>query len=154
MEYGFVETPCGQALVGLCENMICHISLGGDKFQELESLQQRFSHAQLQECESRIYLTDSSTAQGQLSLAVSGTDFQVSVWQQLLVIPRGTTCSYQDIANALGKPKAVRAVANAIARNNIAILIPCHRVIAKSGKLGGYRWGIKHKQTILTYESL
>ena len=81
-----------------------------------------------------------------------GTPFQKSVWEQLIAIPAGETRSYQDIANALGKPTACRAVAQANGANQLAIVIPCHRVINASGELGGYGGGLTRKNWLLTHE--
>lgn len=85
-------------------------------------------------------------------IAPSGTDFQLAVWQYLQQIPLGETRSYQQIACQLGRPNAVRAVANAIAANPIAWFIPCHRVIRSNGELGGYAWGTARKQQMLDWE--
>ena len=87
------------------------------------------------------------------SLYVKGTNFQIKVWEALLKIPQGAVVSYEDIAASIGKPKAVRAVANAVAHNPVAFLIPCHRVIRKTGALGGYHWGSEKKIAILLWES-
>lgn len=83
---------------------------------------------------------------------VQGTAFQHQVWQALLELPLGSTTTYQAIADAIGRPKAVRAVANAIGANPIAWLIPCHRVIRSDGGLGGYRWGVQRKRAMLAWE--
>lgn len=87
-------------------------------------------------------------------LLVKGTNLQINVWKALLNLPNGIVATYQDIANYLDKPKAVRAVASAIGRNHIGYLIPCHRVIAKSGAMSGYRWGIERKKILIAYESV
>ena len=87
-----------------------------------------------------------------LSLAPHGTPFQQKVWNALLQIPYGETRSYQDIARAIGNPKAVRAVGGSNARNPIAIVIPCHRVIGASGKLTGYAGGLQYKRALLDLE--
>ena len=87
-----------------------------------------------------------------LTLSLEGTDFQCLVWQELLTIPYGETVSYQTIADRIGRPKAVRAVANAIAANPIPYLIPCHRVIGKNGALTGYRGGLALKRALLDQE--
>ena len=83
-----------------------------------------------------------------------GTPFQIKVWKALLNIKPGTTKTYADIAKLVGKPTAVRAVASAIAKNNIAILVPCHRVIRSDGSLGGFRWGIDLKKKLLQNEQI
>jgi AraC family transcriptional regulator of adaptative response/methylated-DNA-[protein]-cysteine methyltransferase len=89
-----------------------------------------------------------------LPLDVRATAFQWRVWQELRKIPYGETRSYSQIAEALGQPKAVRAVANACAANPAAILIPCHRIVRENGDPGGYRWGAERKRTLLARESL
>lgn len=85
-------------------------------------------------------------------LILEGTPFQTTVWQALLTIPAGTTISYQELAKMIGKPKAHRAVARAVATNTIAYFIPCHRVIRADGSLGGFRWGVERKKALLEYE--
>jgi methylated-DNA-[protein]-cysteine S-methyltransferase len=95
--------------------------------------------------------------QGRLSefdvpLALQGTPFQQGVWQQLLAIPFGLTTSYQDVADAIGKPKAVRAVGAANGRNPVSIIVPCHRVIGSNGKLVGYGGGLWRKEWLLRHE--
>ena len=87
-----------------------------------------------------------------LPLDIRGTVFQEKVWQVLTEIPSGETVSYTKLAQSLGQPKAVRAVARACASNRLAVLVPCHRVIRGSGDLAGYKWGIERKQKILEQE--
>jgi methylated-DNA-[protein]-cysteine S-methyltransferase len=87
-----------------------------------------------------------------LPLEIRGTDFQRKVWQHLLTIPFGKTCSYLDLALDLGDPKAIRAVAAANAKNKHLIVIPCHRVIAKNGQMQGYAGGITRKEQLLMHE--
>jgi AraC family transcriptional regulator of adaptative response/methylated-DNA-[protein]-cysteine methyltransferase len=82
-----------------------------------------------------------------------GTAFQQRVWQALREIPAGKTVSYADIAQRIGAPKAVRAVANACAANTLAVAIPCHRVVRTDGNLSGYRWGVERKRTLLARET-
>lgn len=88
----------------------------------------------------------------EVPLAATGTEFQQKVWQALTTIPFGTTWSYQDLANAIGNPKAVRAVGLANGKNPISIIVPCHRVIGKNGKLTGYAGGIERKEGLLKHE--
>lgn len=87
-----------------------------------------------------------------VALAPQGTEFQQSVWRALQKIPFAQTCSYAELANALGQPKAVRAVANAVAANPIGWFIPCHRVIRSNGQIGGFAWGTQLKQQMLDWE--
>ncbi|MGR5538225.1 methylated-DNA--[protein]-cysteine S-methyltransferase [Vibrio campbellii] len=87
-----------------------------------------------------------------LPLAATGTEFQTQVWHALTTIPYGETWSYQDLANAIGNSKAVRAVGLANGKNPISIVVPCHRVIGKSGKLTGYAGGVERKQRLLALE--
>jgi AraC family transcriptional regulator of adaptative response/methylated-DNA-[protein]-cysteine methyltransferase len=88
-----------------------------------------------------------------LALLVRGTNFQVQVWNALLRIPAGRFAAYEDIAGAIGSPRAMRAVGTAVGRNPIAFLIPCHRVIRASGAIGGYRWGLSRKRAMIAWEA-
>jgi AraC family transcriptional regulator of adaptative response/methylated-DNA-[protein]-cysteine methyltransferase len=88
-----------------------------------------------------------------LRLHLHGTNFQLRVWNALLAMDRGERTSYARLAGAIGEPKAARAVGNALAVNPVAILIPCHRVIASSGAVGNYKWGARRKRTLLAWES-
>jgi AraC family transcriptional regulator of adaptative response/methylated-DNA-[protein]-cysteine methyltransferase len=85
-------------------------------------------------------------------LSMIGTDLQLSVWKRLMDIPSGSVATYSDVARGIGRREAVRAVASAIGRNPIAILVPCHRVVAAGGKLGGYRWGLERKRALIAAE--
>jgi len=86
-----------------------------------------------------------------MPLLAIGTPFQLKVWEYLRVIPKGTTVTYGDVARGIGRPTAARAVGRAVGANEVAILIPCHRVVSK-GKLTGYRWGLDRKRNLLTWE--
>ena len=88
----------------------------------------------------------------EVPLDVRGTDFQWKVWQALRNIPHGETRSYAQVAACLGEPKAVRAVARACASNEVALIVPCHRVVRSDGSLSGYRWGVDRKQSLLDWE--
>jgi AraC family transcriptional regulator of adaptative response/methylated-DNA-[protein]-cysteine methyltransferase len=82
-----------------------------------------------------------------------GTDFQIRVWEQLLEIPLGGLCTYSDLANRIGAPKASRAVGAAVGRNPVSFVVPCHRAIGKSGALTGYHWGLTRKRAMLGWEA-
>jgi AraC family transcriptional regulator of adaptative response/methylated-DNA-[protein]-cysteine methyltransferase len=99
-----------------------------------------------------VALVETPDAGLDLPLDVRGTAFQHRVWQALCDIPAGTTASYSEIAERLGMPNAVRAVAGACAANKIAVAIPCHRVVRNDGSLSGYRWGVERKRALLARE--
>ncbi len=88
-----------------------------------------------------------------LHLWLHGTNFQIKVWEALLMVPRGRLASYSQLARAVGRPGAARAVGAAVGANPVAVLIPCHRVIRETGELGGYRWGMERKAALLAWEA-
>jgi AraC family transcriptional regulator of adaptative response/methylated-DNA-[protein]-cysteine methyltransferase len=100
----------------------------------------------------RLFTVQSTLNPRPFHLLLKGTNFQINVWRALLSLPRGCVFSYQDIAAHIGHPKSFRAVAGAVSVNPIAYLIPCHRVITKSGKIHNYRWGKARKKAILGWE--
>lgn len=160
--YGFDYTPFGQCLVAVTERGICHLGFV-DKDNEAEAfshLQQAWPEATLIEDQThiseivrRIFRLKQPVDSRPFHLHLKGTNFQVNVWRALLTIPVGSIVSYQDIAALIGHPKAFRAVANAIAINPVGYLIPCHRVISKSGKIHQYRWGSARKKAIVGWEA-
>jgi AraC family transcriptional regulator of adaptative response/methylated-DNA-[protein]-cysteine methyltransferase len=97
-------------------------------------------------------LLQGSTAALNIPLDLRGTAFQQMVWKELRRIPSGQTRSYTELAKTIGRPKAVRAVANACGSNPVAVIVPCHRVVQKNGSLAGYRWGVKRKAALLGKE--
>lgn len=99
-----------------------------------------------------IMVNDTDSCDQELHIALSGTEFQMSVWRALTDIPSGTVTTYAQVADASGHPCSHRAVANAIGRNPVALFIPCHRVIRSDGSPGGYRWGIEVKKALLALE--
>ncbi|WP_341807852.1 methylated-DNA--[protein]-cysteine S-methyltransferase [Wolbachia endosymbiont (group E) of Neria commutata] len=158
--YGFHSTLFGNALIGVTEKGICCLSFVDDsETSAIAALQKEWPQAQLKEdtyytkTVVRSIFENDENPKKSFCLFAKGTDFQVKVWQGLLSIPKGTTTTYENIACMIGKPKAVRATANAIANNPISYLIPCHRVIRKSGEIHKYRWGIERKKAILAYEA-
>lgn len=155
------ECSLGSILVAATDKGICSILLGNDPDELVRNLQDRFSKAELvggdEEFEkwvAQVVGFVEAPAQGlRLPLDMQGTAFQQRVWQALRGIPAGSTATYSDIAQRLGTPKAVRAVAHACASNDIAVAIPCHRVVRKNGELSGYRWGVERKQALLEREA-
>ncbi|MDY3205671.1 MAG: methylated-DNA--[protein]-cysteine S-methyltransferase [Arcobacter sp.] len=155
--YGFGQTPFGEALIGFTDKGICYLGFIDDNKKDIfQRFNELWENANLVfdeklACE---YLENIFVKNQKYPLLVKGTNLQINVWKALLNLPNGIVATYQDIANYLDKPKAVRAVASAIGRNHIGYLIPCHRVIAKSGAMSGYRWGIERKKILIAYESV
>ena len=151
----------GIVLVAATEQGICAILLGDNSDILQSDLHDRFPRARLLPADQDfaaclhqvIALVDNPRANSRdLPLDIRGTAFQRRVWEILSTIPPGTTATYREIAARLGTPSAVRAVAGACAANKLAVAIPCHRVIATSGDLAGYRWGLDRKRALLTKE--
>ncbi|MFK0665945.1 bifunctional transcriptional activator/DNA repair enzyme AdaA [Aeromonas salmonicida] len=161
IEHGVHNTPFGQAFVALTPRGVCNFSFLDDQTPQapLTALAQRWSAAELRESPSRTQevihtmFDGSKTADRPISLHVSGTNFQISVWRALLQIPPAKVVSYAQVASAVGNPKAARAVGLAVGANPVALMIPCHRVIQQNGKLGGYHWGETRKQAIHAWEA-
>lgn len=160
--YGFDFTPFGQCLLAVTARGICRLGFidNDDRTGALDRLKQTWPEATLFQDQARIhpiikriFLQERPPEAGPFHLHLKGTNFQVNVWRALLSIPVGSIVSYQDIAALIGHPKAFRAVANALAVNPVGYLIPCHRVIAASGKINQYRWGAARKKVILAWEA-
>jgi AraC family transcriptional regulator of adaptative response/methylated-DNA-[protein]-cysteine methyltransferase len=140
---------------------VASILIGDDPDELVRDLQDRFPKARLvggdKDYESLVArVVGFVEAPGiglDLPLDVRGTAFQQRVWQALREIPVGRTASYTDIAHNIGSPVAVRAVADACAANNVALAIPCHRVVRNDGALGGYSWGIERKRILIEREA-
>jgi AraC family transcriptional regulator of adaptative response/methylated-DNA-[protein]-cysteine methyltransferase len=155
------ECSLGSILVAQSEKGVCAILLGDDPDQLARDLQDRFPRANLlgadaefEKLVAKIVGFVEAPAMGlDLPLDVRGTAFQQRVWQALRKIPVGSTASYSDIAQRIGAPKSVRAVAQACAANAIALAIPCHRVIRHDGAVSGYRWGVERKRALLEREA-
>jgi len=161
IRYGFHPSPFGDCLVGITERGLCALSFAeeGNTASLLDDLQQRWEQAKLIEDAAathpyarRIFDLGRDPGEMPIQLYLHGTNFQLQVWQALLHIPAGELTTYGQIATAVGKPKASRAVGSAVGDNPIAYLIPCHRVIRQAGELGGYRYGLARKQAILGWE--
>lgn len=154
------QCSLGAILVAATERGVCAILLGDDAEALVRDLQDRFRAAELRGGDADfegwvaavVGLVESPAAETNLPLDVRGTAFQQRVWQALRLVPPGTTASYGEIAARIGAPRSARAVAGACAANPLAVAIPCHRVVARDGSLGGYRWGIERKRALLRRE--
>ena len=174
IHYGFHDTPFGRCLLATTAKGICalrFLSAAGDETAgakpidalesaALDELRAEWPQAALIEDSQatarivgRIFAPDNDEERRPFHLLLKGTNFQVQVWQALLAIPPGGMVSYQDVADRVGRPTASRAIAGAVARNPIGYIIPCHRVINKSGRYHGYRWGANRKKAILGWEA-
>ena len=160
IHYTAVATSLGLLLVAVTERGVCSVSLGDDEETLVAALRAEYPAAELSRTtDANDRLVDAVVAHvegraevDELPLDVRATAFQWQVWRALQRIPEGATRSYQAIAEELGRPTAARAVARACASNRVAVLIPCHRVVRGDGALGGYRWGIARKATLLARE--
>jgi AraC family transcriptional regulator of adaptative response/methylated-DNA-[protein]-cysteine methyltransferase len=155
-----VQTALGWALVAATGRGICMTALGDERAPLEAELRRRFPAALIWPADAELtgwaerivqFITQPG-AQPDLPLDIRGTAFQAQVWRALQKIPPGRTTSYSEIAAALGRPRAVRAVARAIASNNVALLVPCHRVVRSDGELSGYRWGVERKRELIARE--
>jgi AraC family transcriptional regulator of adaptative response/methylated-DNA-[protein]-cysteine methyltransferase len=160
IRYGVHPSPFGHCLIAATERGICKLTFadGPDDIAR----QERELHAEWRAA--AISRDDESTAalagavfgpasHSSLELLLKGSPFQLKVWEALLSIPEGRLASYQQVADMIGRPAAVRAVASAIGRNDIAYLIPCHRVIRSNGEFSQYRWGSERKQALIGWEA-
>lgn len=155
------QCALGAILVAQSARGVCAIFLGDDPAQLLNDLQDQFANAELIGADSRfeqliahvVGFVEQPALGLNLPLDVQGTAFQERVWQALREVPAGQRVSYTDIAERIGAPKAVRAVALACAANRIAVAIPCHRVVRRDGDLSGYRWGVERKRQLLERET-
>jgi len=159
--YGFHPTPFGECLLAVTERGICNLSfvMTDGRLKALKELQRNWPKANLVEEPSRtqplvrqIFDHNTQGSSQSLRLYLSGSNFQLKVWEALLRIPTGHMVSYRDIASHLGNPLASRAVGSAVAHNPVAVLIPCHRVIHTLGEFGNYHYGSARKKALLGWE--
>ncbi|REG99476.1 bifunctional helix-turn-helix domain-containing protein/methylated-DNA--[protein]-cysteine S-methyltransferase [Flavobacterium aquicola] len=159
INYSFANSPFGTILVASTLKGICHIAFVEDELQAFSVLENHYPNANFKQEIDPIQQTVLSIFNhdwhklNQIKLHLKGTDFQLKVWETLLKIPMGQLTSYGSIAKQIDKPNASRAVGTAIGDNPIAFLIPCHRVIQSTGKLGGYMWGTARKTAIIGWEA-
>ncbi|OVE57515.1 bifunctional helix-turn-helix domain-containing protein/methylated-DNA--[protein]-cysteine S-methyltransferase [Chryseobacterium mucoviscidosis] len=159
INYSFSESPFGKVIAASTEKGICYMAFETDQHKALGDLQAKFPNASFFEKKDdfqnnalSIFSKDWSEL-NTIKLHLKGTDFQLKVWESLLTIPMGKLSTYGNLADKIGNPNASRAVGTAIGSNPVAFLIPCHRVIQSTGKIGGYMWGSERKQLIIGWES-
>jgi AraC family transcriptional regulator of adaptative response/methylated-DNA-[protein]-cysteine methyltransferase len=159
--YTTTASPLGILLIGATERGLCAVRLGDSAADLEQGLMREFPAATIRRDDAALrpwvdalvrYL-DGRQPQLDLPLDVQATAFQSRVYEALRAIPYGNTRSYSQVAQAIGQPTAVRAVAHACATNPVALVVPCHRVVREDGSLGGYRWGLERKRSLLTQEA-
>ncbi len=157
IRWGWFDSPFGPALVMATDKGICGIGFASETGPEptMADLRARWPHAEyIEDPQALRPMAGAAFGQsGDVQLALIGAPFQIKVWEALLSIPTGHVTTYSEIAGAIGKPRAVRAVGTAVGRNPISWLIPCHRALRKSGGLGGYHWGLPVKRAMLAWEA-
>jgi AraC family transcriptional regulator of adaptative response/methylated-DNA-[protein]-cysteine methyltransferase len=160
IRYAIAETPLGLLGVGATARGICWVAFGESEDELVAGLSNAFPKAEMKQMDRELsYAVEALVAaMGEspkavaLPLDVRATAFQQRVWKALREIPRGETRTYSEIAEEIGSPASVRAVAGACAANPVALVVPCHRVVGKNGSLTGYRWGVERKRALLDAE--
>lgn len=159
--YTVADCELGKMLVAKTERGVCSVTFGDKENDLLGNLKNEFAAAEIKKDDTGLSvaviavlnLLDGKEKRFALPVDVQATAFQLQVWEALKKIPYGETRSYKQVAESLGRPSAVRAVARACATNPVALITPCHRVVRENGDLSGYRWGIERKQEILNKEA-
>lgn len=157
--YSVHPSEFGQVIIASTSKGVCYLGFDEDVSLALSDLARRFPHAVLSsgiddfQQQALAAMSNTASIKQNVKLHIYGTPFQLTVWESLLNIPFGQVTSYGKIAQAIGKPTASRAVGTAIGSNPVSFIIPCHRVIQASGKMGGYHWGLKRKIAILDWEA-
>jgi AraC family transcriptional regulator of adaptative response/methylated-DNA-[protein]-cysteine methyltransferase len=164
ISYAAERTPLGPVMIGATDSGLCFVEFGESETELLAALRTEFPAATLVPMPSPRPpefvewvaalngFLEGERAAARPPVALHGTAFQLKVWRYLQTIPRGSVQSYSEVAQAIGHPKAVRAVASACAANRVALLVPCHRVLRGDGGLGGYRWGLERKRALIDAE--
>jgi AraC family transcriptional regulator of adaptative response/methylated-DNA-[protein]-cysteine methyltransferase len=164
IHYTTVRSPLGRMLVAATSRGVCSIRFGTNDAGLAAELRSEFVRAEIVRANDDAALAEAVAGiLAQMSehpralalpLDLRATAFQQRVWRALMAIPRGETRSYGDVARSIRRPRAVRAVARAIATNPVAVVVPCHRVIGADGRLTGYRWGLERKAKLLRFEGV
>ncbi|MCT4559041.1 MAG: bifunctional helix-turn-helix domain-containing protein/methylated-DNA--[protein]-cysteine S-methyltransferase [Pelagimonas sp.] len=156
--WGWFDSPFGRALVMGTDKGICGIGFGAECSDEhaLQDLSSRWPKARYVQAPEKLRAWAEAAfglqQVGEVPLYLIGSPLQIKVWEALMRIPSGHVTTYSELAGAVGKPRAVRAVGTAVGRNPISYLIPCHRALRKTGALGGYHWGLPVKRALLAWE--
>ncbi len=162
MSYGFHPSPFGETIVVATARGLAGLGFvdDGDRKSSLADMQRRWPNASYTRDDpatapfaTRIFQPEAWQPEQPLRIVLIGTDFEVRVWETLLRIPMGRATTYSDIASHIGNPKASRAVGAAVGKNPISFVVPCHRVLGRSGALTGYHWGLTRKQAMLGWET-
>jgi AraC family transcriptional regulator, regulatory protein of adaptative response / methylated-DNA-[protein]-cysteine methyltransferase len=162
LRYGYHSSPFGEAILVASERGLAGLGFvdDGDREAALADMRRRWPQAAYREdaevtgpLARRIFDPKRWRADEPLRVVLIGTDFEIRVWETLLRIPLGRATTYSDIATRLGKPSASRAVGAAVGKNPVSFVVPCHRVLGRSGALTGYHWGLTRKQAILGWEA-
>ncbi len=157
IRYGWFDSPFGEALAMATDRGLCGMAFAAETGRDaaMEDLRRRWPNAEPVEDRAAVapFVAVAFGGSGELMLHLIGAPFQIKVWEALLRIPTGHVTTYSDIAEAIGNPRAVRAVGTAVGRNPVSWLIPCHRAMRKSGGLGGYHWGLPVKRAMLAWEA-
>ncbi|MBV9576916.1 MAG: methylated-DNA--[protein]-cysteine S-methyltransferase [Gammaproteobacteria bacterium] len=160
IDYGYYHSPFGECFIANADSGICTLAFSDTKAESTlieNEFKQLWSEATIKRNDAQIKqlaeIIFSENKNASLKLLLRGSAFQLKVWKALLSVPTAHLKSYQEIAITIQQPTAVRAVASAIAKNNIAYLVPCHRVIRKNGDIGQYRWHAHRKQALIAWEA-
>lgn len=150
--YGFANAPFGQVIALFTEDGLCGLGFGANKGALLADYDRRWKCDFSSDDDMAQKIVEDVFAGKSWPLHLIGSDWQIAVWQALLKIPAGKTTSYGALAEMLGHPKAARAVGTAVGQNPVAYVVPCHRVVGKTGAITGYHWGVELKQKLLAAE--
>ncbi len=162
LNYGLYHSSFGYCLISTLDKGICglyfletdDLAIAADflRAEWGQSIELHHTPEEIQNLGDQLFSNNAAPEPQDFDIYLKGTEFQLKVWQALLTIPCGQTRTYQDLAEMIEQPKAVRAVGNAVGKNPVSYLVPCHRIIRTSGAMGGYRWGVERKIAMLNWE--